>query len=564
MVMLPLLVSGLMAAVSVAGPMDMRAVGHHCATRSPLEERGLFARQRPQQNPLPDDGQEINLGFVLHFCCGGGSQCPSDSVAEKAVEDMNGLFANGKIKFNLQNVSRIADPLCISGVTDNKAMDQLKSRVHQGNTTTLNIVYVPTNSGAGTKGMCIVPEKGTNISKGIGDVDGCVVAMDTLPKSNSSNGGNGRLQGNNGSGGRLGGLFGHLFGRQDGGVDGGVGGGGDAHISGALATSVHETGHWLGELHAGGGGDVPDTANVMVPWSIFEKQYSFTADQFQRMRQTALARVNDKNTPVANKTDTGPVDGVVNTQPQPPQPPIENGDGVVNTQPHPQPPIENGDGVVNTQPHPQPPIENGDGVVNTHPQPHPPFGNGNGGDNTAGQGNPVRPTNSGFNPIGNGDGGVNTHPRPHPPFGNGNGGDNTAGQGNPVRPTNSGFNPIGNGDGVVNTQNPHPPSGNGNGGDNTAGQGNPVGPINPDFNPNSAAFWAYMKQIFGDRLSGFEVSRIGARAEPEAEADESGLVHIARREGTEAEADASGLVHIARRDDAGEPDGSGLVHIARK
>ncbi|KJK77328.1 hypothetical protein H634G_07067 [Metarhizium anisopliae BRIP 53293] len=112
-----------------------------------------------------------------------------------------------------------------------------------------------------------------------------------------------------------------------------------------------------------------------------------------------------------------------------------------------------------------------------------------------------------------------------------------------------------------------------NGGDNTGGQGNPVGPTNPGFNPGSgrpatgnlADFWAYIKQILGDRrVSGFEVSRIGARAEPEAEADESGLVHIARREGTEAEADASGLVHIARRDDAGEPDGSGLVHIARK
>lgn len=78
MVMLPLLVSGLMAAVSVAGPMDMRAVGHHCATRSlSLEERGLFEQQMPQQSSLPDDGQEINLGFVLHFCCGGGSQCPS-------------------------------------------------------------------------------------------------------------------------------------------------------------------------------------------------------------------------------------------------------------------------------------------------------------------------------------------------------------------------------------------------------------------------------------------------------------------------------------------------------
>ncbi|KAK9435878.1 metalloprotease MEP1 [Metarhizium brunneum] len=478
MVMLPLLVSGLMAAVSVAGPMDMRAVGHHCATRSlSLEERQLFEQQTPQQRPLPDDGQEINLGFVLHFCCGGGSQCPSDSVAEKTVEDMNGLFANGKIKFNLQNVSRIADPRCTSEVTDNRAMDQLKSQVRQGNTSTLNIVYVPARVNSPqanvvtVKGVCVVPPKGGNISEGMGDVDGCVVTMDTLPKGNSSNGGNGgngvnsgnggngRLQGNYGSSRRLGGLFGRLFSRQDGG-----GGGGNAHISGTLATSVHETGHWLGELHANGGGGVGGTVNVMVPVMNNDMQYSFSADQFKRMRQTALARVNDQNSPVANTTATGPVDGGVNTHP--------------------------------------------------HPHPHPPFGNGDDVVNTGGQGNPVRPTNPGFNPIGNG-----------------------------------------------------------NGGDNTGGQGNPVGPTNPDFNPasgrpatgNFADFWAYIKQILGDRrVSGFEVSRIGARAEPEAEADESGLVHIARREGTEAEADASGLVHIARRDDAGEPDGSGLVHIARK
>lgn len=74
MVMLPLLVSGLMAAVSVAGPMEMRGVGHRCATPSlSLEERELFTRQSSQ----PDDGQEINLGFVLHFCCGQGGECPS-------------------------------------------------------------------------------------------------------------------------------------------------------------------------------------------------------------------------------------------------------------------------------------------------------------------------------------------------------------------------------------------------------------------------------------------------------------------------------------------------------
>lgn len=182
---------------------------------------------------------------------------PKDSVAEKTVEDMNGLFENGKIKFNLQNVSRIADPRCTSEVTDNTAMDQLKSQVHQGNTSTLNIVYVPALvigpevNVARVKGVCVVASASTNISKDIGDVDGCVVTMDTLPKGNGSNGGNGvnsgnggngRLQGNYGSTRRLGGLFGRLFSRQDGG-----GGGGNAHISGALATSVHETGHWLGE-----------------------------------------------------------------------------------------------------------------------------------------------------------------------------------------------------------------------------------------------------------------------------------------------------------------------------
>lgn len=330
---------------------------------------------------------------------------PKDSVAEKTVEDMNGLFENGKIKFNLQNVSRIADPRCTSEVTDNTAMDQLKSQVHQGNTSTLNIVYVPALvigpevNVARVKGVCVVASASTNISKDIGDVDGCVVTMDTLPKGNGSNGGNGvnsgnggngRLQGNYGSTRRLGGLFGRLFSRQDG------GGGGNAHISGALATSVHETGHWLGELHAGGGGDVAGTENVMVPVTKYVS----------------------------------------------------------------------------------PPL-------------------------------PVFKVSS----VTNGDGGVNTHPQPHPPFGNGNGGDNTGGQGNPVGPTNPDLNP---------------------------GSGRPA-------TGNFADFWAYIKQILGDRrVSGFEVSRIGARAEPEAEADESGLVHI------------------ARRDDAGEPGGSGLVHIARK
>lgn len=75
MVMLPFLVSGLMASASIAGTIDMRSQPvHHCGTRSVgPEERELFERQASQ----PDNGEDINLGFVVHFCCGQGAECPS-------------------------------------------------------------------------------------------------------------------------------------------------------------------------------------------------------------------------------------------------------------------------------------------------------------------------------------------------------------------------------------------------------------------------------------------------------------------------------------------------------
>ncbi|KID85345.1 metalloprotease MEP1 [Metarhizium guizhouense ARSEF 977] len=499
MVMLPLLVSGLMAAGSVAGPMEMRGVEHFCSTRSlSLEERELHTRQSSQ----PDDGQEINLGFVLHFCCGQGGQCPSDSVAEKAVEDMNGLFADGKIRFSLQNVSRIADPLCTAGVRNDGAMEQLKAKVHQGNTSTLNIVYVPSNQGGGRKGACIKPEPGMDIARSLGAEDGCVVALDTLPKGkggnggngvNSGNGGNGRPGGNKGSSGRPGGLFGRLFSRQDGGV-----GGGNAQPIGAHAT-VHETGHWLGEDHATYGGGGGGTGNIMEPEAMPNRQYSFSPDQLKRMRQMALARMNNQKAPVGNNN----------------RPVIGNGDGSGNT------------GLVSG---------NGDGSGNTGLL----FEKG-GSDNTGGSRKPGRPTNPGFNPGPGSGRGQST------PFPGVNG--VPGGSRKPVRPTNPGFNP---GSGSRLGQSPPRPEANGVSG------GSPTGNIDRDD-------WTMIKEVAGgDEISDFEANLIGARAEPEAEADESGLVHIARREGTEAEADESDLVHIDRQDDTGEPDGSGLIHIDRK
>ncbi|KAM4061415.1 Metallopeptidase, catalytic domain protein [Hirsutella rhossiliensis] len=184
MAMLPLIVTGVMASVTMAGTIDTRSQpGHSCGTRdlSP-EERMMFKRQRPQ----PDDNQLIELGAAMTFCCS-GANCPSDNVAQNAVDQMNSFYKMCNIQFNLQNVSQTQDQRCQAGLQDNAAMDNLKSQVHTGNTSTLNIVYVNTNQGAGVKGVCVIPQPQTNIAQAVGSKDGCVVATDTLPKHNGGN-----------------------------------------------------------------------------------------------------------------------------------------------------------------------------------------------------------------------------------------------------------------------------------------------------------------------------------------------------------------------------------------
>lgn len=130
-----------------------------------------------------------------------------DDVAQKAVDFMNSVLDGAKIKFNLGNVSRIDNVRCNAGLTDNQAMDSLKAEVHQGNTSTLNLVYVPTNQGPGVKGVCVLPQPGDDIASNIGSKDGCVVAADTLTDN-----------------------------------------------SGASITTTHEMGHWLSLPHVNGGG----------------------------------------------------------------------------------------------------------------------------------------------------------------------------------------------------------------------------------------------------------------------------------------------------------------------
>ncbi|KJZ74199.1 hypothetical protein HIM_06430 [Hirsutella minnesotensis 3608] len=271
MVMLPAAIAaGLLASTSMAGPVAP-PVEHNCATENVSPEiRSLWARQQSSQ---PDNGQDIELGAVFHFCCSSQSNCPTDDVANNGIKVMNEFYAPAKLKFNLRNTTRINDPICSqTDVTDTNTMDSLKAQSHQGGTDTLNIVYVPTNEGPGTKGVCIIPPPSNDIAASVGDKDGCVVALSTLPGQAKK-------------------------------------GQGDPKD----VTSVHEAGHWLGLQHTpetGGnnGGfsrrQYGGTRNIMEPVQITGEgiKYQFNQDQISSLRQIALMRKAQGN------GQTGPSD----------------------------------------------------------------------------------------------------------------------------------------------------------------------------------------------------------------------------------------------------------------
>ncbi|KJZ74602.1 hypothetical protein HIM_05952 [Hirsutella minnesotensis 3608] len=251
MAILNLFLAASLAASALAGPV---AVAKHrtCATRDLSSDE--MQRLKRRQNK-PDPGNTIELDAAFHFCCSSDADCPTDDVAKKELDLMNEFFGPAQITFNLKNTSRINDNRCSqTDVTDQNTMDNLKKDRHQGTTGTLNIVYLPTNEGPGTKGVCVIPP-GNNIGRSLGGVDGCVVAMDTLPKGGKEK-------------------------RQNGAGD---------------ITSVHEAGHWLGLQHADQQGGGTPSRNIMEPTQVPNAgiDYKFDQNQISELRQVAQARKDE-------------------------------------------------------------------------------------------------------------------------------------------------------------------------------------------------------------------------------------------------------------------------------
>lgn len=161
-------------------------------------------------------------------------------MGNKELKIMNDYYKDVGVTWVLKNSTKIQDDAHCEQVSldENKeTLEQLKEENRVGGSEELNILYLPTNQGAGKKGECIVPPAdGPPPPTRAGNlVDSCVAAMDTLPGQKGQGGSERGIP--NGRGG-----FGRLFRRQE--------------REGDDITSVHEAGHWLSLPHVGQGGGV--------------------------------------------------------------------------------------------------------------------------------------------------------------------------------------------------------------------------------------------------------------------------------------------------------------------
>ncbi|XP_044723759.1 uncharacterized protein HRG_01655 [Hirsutella rhossiliensis] len=280
----------------MAGPIEVEDnVAHFGCGNADLtaEEHSVYSRQLGANRPQNDDGSEIPLPLSFAFCCTQESDCPFDAqeMGQKETEVMNEYWNTLGINWNLATSVKISnDSRCKLEILSGQQPDleSLKSAVRAPGSEQLTILSMPSNKGAGTKGQCIVPQGEPPLKKNEQSfVDGCVIAMDTLPGMENAGAGKRPTQ-NGGSGGG----FGRFFRRQQ------------EQRQRPSITTVHEAGHWLGLEHEpqpGGQGfragrrRAAQRGNVMEPWSRPGVNYEFNDRQKRQARQMALARIQKGN-----------------------------------------------------------------------------------------------------------------------------------------------------------------------------------------------------------------------------------------------------------------------------
>ncbi|PHH90091.1 hypothetical protein CDD83_4548 [Cordyceps sp. RAO-2017] len=124
MAIFSLLVAGLMATTTVAGPVVVKrqtpgivsACGNSNGNNS-LPHSSLFARQEAavtRQALLPDNEAELFRPTNFQFCCTAENPCDFDlnKTAQATIEQMNKLFKECKITHKLEKVEKVDDKRC--------------------------------------------------------------------------------------------------------------------------------------------------------------------------------------------------------------------------------------------------------------------------------------------------------------------------------------------------------------------------------------------------------------------------------------------------------------------
>ncbi|KYK61397.1 hypothetical protein DCS_02539 [Drechmeria coniospora] len=176
-------VIGLMVAATTATNTSPAADGSamfYCGVEDHSHRPEMQGLQKREW--IEDDGRFLELDAVVHLCCPPGVDCPTGESVSLQMDLVAKKYKQADIGFRLVTAHRITqDPWCHTNtLRDTKGMNEFRRRHHQGGPSTANIYYMPYLEGS-WKGICYMPSMDSNITEVLGDLDGCIVAMDTLP-----------------------------------------------------------------------------------------------------------------------------------------------------------------------------------------------------------------------------------------------------------------------------------------------------------------------------------------------------------------------------------------------
>ncbi|KYK54421.1 hypothetical protein DCS_06379 [Drechmeria coniospora] len=135
-----------------------------------------------KRDVIPDDNSWVKLYIVAHLCCVEGFRCASKESVSRQVDIMNEKLAMAKIWFDILLVEWVTDERCgRTNVGDRWGTDELKRGFYVGDARVLNFLYLPNNQGDGAKGLSWDANPYAYDANMLGNLDGCTVAMDTLP-----------------------------------------------------------------------------------------------------------------------------------------------------------------------------------------------------------------------------------------------------------------------------------------------------------------------------------------------------------------------------------------------